>query len=361
MYPFPGARCAAALALILLSACRGDPPQAPSSSGGLVLVRPLDGSTELVRLRLADVAEQAVTATPGREESWPYWSDAAGRLLFQARAPDGPHDLYLWDPESGEESVLVRTPERDERWQQWSPDGERVVYAFHGDDPEAGIAWLRPGDAQGQVLAATGRRDFFLRPEFTADGSRVVAQRRGADGKGSWLWLLSPDRPALRLTRDPVWYDSKALPTRDGAHFVYSRRRRGRGPHQIARVDAAGRDLRVLVGADGSDAHSARPSPRRDEMAYVTRRGRSYDLFLADLDGSRPRALSRTPDRHELAPRWSPDGELLVVTTSPISRGLPRLSEPGDLARAGVAVFDRNGREILSAPGFMPDWMPPWP
>jgi Tol biopolymer transport system component len=164
----------------------------------------------------------------------------------------------------------------------------------------------------------------------------------------------------VRLTRDPVWYDSKAQPTRDGARFVYTRRRRGHGPHQIASLDPAGHDLRVLVGGDDRDAHSARPSPRRDEMAYVARHGRSYDLFLADLDGSHPRPLSRTPGRHELAPRWSPDGELLVVTTSPTSRGVPRLSNPGDLARAGIAVFDRNGRELLSAPGVMPDWMPPW-
>jgi Tol biopolymer transport system component len=361
VYPFPGARCAAAAALLLVLGCGGSAPQPGSSSAGLVLVRRVGGSSELLRIRLADAAERAVTDTPEREEAWPYWSDAAGLLLFQARAAGEPNDLYLFDPQSGAERPLLRTPERDEGWQQWSRDGQRVLYAFQGGDPQAGVAWVRPSDGSGELLATTGLRDFFLRPEFTADGERVVAQRRGADGRGSWLWLLNPGRPPVRLTRDPVWYDSKVRPTRDGARFVYSRRRRGRGPYEIASIDPTGRDLRVLVGGDGRDSHSAQPSPRRDEIAYVAREGDSYDLFLADLDGSHRRALSRTPDRHELAPRWSPDGELLVVTTAPTSAGLPRLTDPEGLEQMGVAVFDRSGRELFRAPGFMPDWMPPWP
>lgn len=361
MYPFPGARCAAAAGLLLPLACGSAAPDPLTSSAGLVLVRRTGDSTELVQLRLADGAERALTATPAREERWPYWSDAAGRLLFQARLPGEPHDLYLLDPESGEESALVQTPQRDEHWPQWSPRGERVVYAFRGGEPEAGVAWVRPAQGDAELLAEAGLRDFFLRPEFAPDGERVVAQRRGADGRGSWLWLLAAGRPPLRLTRDPVWYDSKAQPTRDGARFVYSRRRRGRGPYQVASVDSAGRDLRVLAGGDGRDAHSATPSPRRDEIAYVALQDGSYELFLAGLDGAQPRALSRTPDRHELAPRWSPDGELIAVTTAPRSAGMPRLADPEGLAQAGVAVFDRSGRERFGAPGFMPDWMPPWP
>ena len=45
-------------------------------------MRVVDGSREILRIRLSDAAERAVTATPEREESWPYWSSSAGRLVF---------------------------------------------------------------------------------------------------------------------------------------------------------------------------------------------------------------------------------------------------------------------------------------
>jgi thioredoxin-related protein len=38
----------------------------------------------------------------------------------------------------------------------------------------------------------------------------------------------------------------------------------------------------------------------------------------------------------------------------------PRLTDEEVLAETRVVVFDRKGRVLYEAPGFMPDWMPPW-
>jgi Tol biopolymer transport system component len=362
VYPVPPRRCAALLlgAAALLGCGRAESATA-SASAGLVFVRRVGDSTELVRARIADSAERVLSRTPEREERWPYWSDAAARLLFQAALPGQPNDLFLWSPGSGEETALVRTPERDERWQRWSPRGDRVVYAFRGGDPPAGVALLRPSDGATQLLASSGPEDFFLRPHFSPDGRHLVAQRRGDDGFGSWLWLLEPGQEPRRLTREPDRFDLKGRFTRDGSRIVYSRRRRGSELHRIVSIDVTGGDPRVLAGRGGRDAHSAQPSPTRDEIAFVARQGKGYDLFLADLDGGNARALTRSPERNELAPQWSPDGERLVVTTTPSAAGVPQLVDPEGLVEAGVAVLDRDGRELFWAAGFMPDWMPPWP
>ncbi len=363
MYPVPSRlRSTLLLGAAALLACgAGEPGSPPAASEGLVFTRLVGDSTDLVRARIADGAERAVTSTPERNERWPRWSDAAGALLFQA-APraGGPNDLYLWDPQTGAETPLVVTPDRDERWQRWSPGGDRVVYAFQGGDAAAGVALLRPSDGAIRILASSRAKDFFLRPHFSPDAARLVVQRRGPDGSGSWLWILEEDREPRRVTWGPGRVDLKAWFTRDGSQIVFSRRPRGLNQHRVVRIDGSGENQRVLAGSDGRDSHSAQPSPTRDEIVFVAAGARGYDVFLADLDGAGARALTQTPERNEMAPHWSPDGERLVVTTTPADVGVPGLS-PQDLARSSIRVLDRQGQELFHAPGFMADWMPPWP
>lgn len=346
-----------------LCACGEAPVVAGAPSEGLVFVRVVDGSTEVMRARLADGAVRPLTQTADREESWPYWSQGAGLLVFQTRAPDAgaPTDLVLWDSRTGKERPLAATPTRDERWPGWSPDGRRLAYAFRGGRPTAGVAIANPATGDARIVAESGARDFFLRPNFDPVGERLVAQRRGPDGRGSHLWILTGSAPAQPLTRDPAWFDMKAWFTRDASRVIYARRPAAGGPHDIVSVAPDGSDLRIHASDPRADDHSAGPSPARDEFAFVSDRAGSFDVFVADLEGDRMRRVTRTPDVHEFAPRWSPDGERLVVIATDTSVGQPRLDEPESLASTRVRVLDRDGRVLFEAPGYNPDWMPPWP
>ena len=114
------------------------------------------------------------------------------------------------------------------------------------------------------------------------------------------------------------------------------------------------------------DEHSARPSPTRDEFAFVSNRdsrggGNDSDLFLAALDGSNVRRITHTPNWSEFAPRWSPNGERIVVIATPVELRQPRLVEPSDLAQIRLRVFNREGDLLFDEFGMMADWMPPWP
>ena len=201
----------------LVVGCGGD--LAPASRG-LVFVRLVNGSNEVYRVRIDDGAVMAVTHTSDREESWPYWSDAAGRVLFQASqrvaregAPRGwtlgQTDLFLWNPADGAETPLQATPGRDEQWPAWSPDGRAVAYAFNDATTPAGIALLEVATGRIAPLAATGLNDSFYRPTFAPDGSRLVAQRRRGDWDSSALWILTPGRAPVPFTVDPAWFDMK--------------------------------------------------------------------------------------------------------------------------------------------------------
>jgi Tol biopolymer transport system component len=325
----------------------------PAASNGIVLVREVDGSSELIWVRLSDGSERTLTATPKRNERWPYWSSAAKRLVFQREAVGGGNsDLLIWRPEAGDAVPLRQSDRRDERWPTWSPDGERLVYAFRGAGNRAGIAVDRVDGGATQVLAISRMKDYFFRPSFSPDGSKLVAQRRGPDGVGSNLWILAPNRVPRQLTDDPQWFDMKPWFTRGGDRVVFSRRPVSGERRDIAIITLDTGAIRTIASLPDADDHSARPSPTRDEIAFSSDRNGKYDIFMTDLNGATVRALASFRDRNAHAPRWSPDGERLVITVADTA--------DQTISNSHVVVIKRDGDVELDVPGAMADWMPAW-
>lgn len=333
-----------------------------SSSAGLVFARVVGEGVDLARVRLDDGSVVALTRTPDRDEAWPYWSGLARRVVFQGGPIDGraPGDLWLWQPKTGAETRLTDTPRRREQWAVWSPNQTRLAFSFVGGRAGAGVAVVDPSRPGGQLMVRGGPKQAYLRPTFAPDGRRLVAQRRGDDGRGSNLYLLDDSGTPVQLTFDTGWYDIKAWFSRDGERIVYSRRPLAGGYHEIMNIAADGSDPRAIIRDADSDNHSARPSPVRDELAFVSDRTGAFDVYLASLDGENVRNLSQSANRHEFAPRWSPDGQRLVVTVTAETAGLPTLGSLASLRESRILVYDREGNVELDIPGFMPDWMPPW-
>ncbi len=354
------ARGAALLSGLAIPGC-GDPvlEMHGAASDGLVFVAGTEDASDLFRVRLSDGAVRPLGETPDRVETWPYWSPAGGRLLFQSRpVGDTRNDLWHWSPGEAVPHPLTQTPARDERWPCWSPDGKRVVYAFRGGTPAAGLAWL-DASGRGAVLAATGPKDFFYRPDYAPDGIQVVAQRRHENGRRTRLWLLDGAAPPRRLTTEEGWIEQKPFFDRTGTSVVFTRRRPGEA-REIAALRTSDGATETLAAADPkADDHSARPSPTRDEIAFVSDRSGTRDIFLWSRQGGAPRNLTASAAHDEFAPRWSPDGELLVLTrTSPQPAGVEGERLPrGSLE---LVVIDRAGRVLLETRGMMADWMPPF-
>jgi Tol biopolymer transport system component len=325
-----------------------------------VFARRAEGSIDLARARLSDGAVQPLFTTPGRDETWPTWSDAARRLVFVVGAANGPTDLWTWQPGDAQPAPLTSTPRREEGWPAWSRSGSELAFAFRGGARAAGVALVRFGGAALSIvpIADGGANAFFLRPRFAPDGASLVAQRRV--GRDSELWILAPGAAPRPLTRDPAWFALKAAFTRDGTRIVYSRRPAAGGPQDVVSVDLAGGDLRRVASEPGSDDQSGAPSPTRDEVALISNREGSFDVYLAPLDGGPARNLTHTPDWDEGAPHWSPDGELLVVTATAKGAPRPSMRNEATLEETWLRVIDREGRQRLEVKGFMPDWMPAW-
>lgn len=363
--PF-GARTSASvfLAATLAAACGSDGFRVEgASSDGLVFVRLADGVKDLARARLSDGVVEALRPTPEREEDWPYWSDAAGRLLVQARprGGTGAYDLLVIDPATGRERPLAADSARGEQWPMWSPDGASVVFAFLGKEPPSGIGLASVASGEVRVLAPSGEKSWFFRPHFAPDGRRIVAQKRWGHTPGSSLWLVGVLGDARPLLDDRATFYQKAWFTRDGRSIVYSARPAAGGTRDVYLIDSDGAaPPRILVEDAEADDHSAVPSPTRDEVVFVSSEDGRVDVWLQDLAGGPARNLTRSGAYDEYAPQFSPDGERIVLTVGPARRLPPASGDEVPLPGAHVVVIDREGRRLFETPGFMADWMPPF-
>ena len=342
------------------------------ASDGLVFVRKTGTDTDLFRARFSDGAVRALFKTPGRDEMWPYWSPAAGQLVFEARlvaadaaAPSGSaadQRLVLWDPVTGSESTLSRTPALLEHWANWSPQGDRVAFAFTphpGGQARAGLAIAEVGSGKRTVAASSPADAKLFRVRFAPDGERLVAQRWSSGLASGKLWIFAPGQAARALTQGRSGVDGKPRFTRDGSSIVFTRRKIPRADGDIWIIGTDGRGVRRLAGTPAADDQAADPSPTRDELAFSSNQSGNYEIWLADLAGGEARRITHTPELSEGAVRFSPDGERLVVSLTP-ARFDPDALNAGPRPEPRLAVLDRQGNVLFETVGYSPDWMPPW-
>lgn len=126
------------------------------------------------------------------------------------------------------------------------------------------------------------------------------------------------------------------------------------GDYAIFAMDADGSREMRLTPALGSEAHDAlyfqvEPaySPDGRLIAFASRRGPSFDLYVMNADGTGTRQLTstRANDGH---PTWSPDGERIAF-------------QRGDPSRLYVMAADGSGQRRLTddvATEAQPAWSP---
>ncbi len=354
-----GRPSAALLLALALAACapQGRQPVEGSASTGLVFVRRDADAGDLYRVRLSDGALRPLVTTRDHDESWPFWSDSARRLVFQTSPLEGSHPptLRLLDPASGRVEPVLPADALRQNWPAWAPRAPRLAFVFHGSARAAsgGVGMFDLATARFEPLVVNQGRIRFYRPEFAPDDRRLVVQRRLGEQHPT-LWILEPGAEPRGLTGEGEGFDQKGRFTRDGAWVVFTRRAARGAPGRLMRIRPDGSELAPLLPQSRADDHSPWPSPARDEIAFISERGGEADAYLLDLAGGGPPLwLTRTPGRDEMAPRWSPDGEYLVLTTRPAGSRDPS-------AETRLLVVDRAGRPLLGVPGTMPDWMPAW-
>lgn len=344
-----------------------------SASEGLVYVlADLDDldRTDLWRARLSDGAVRPFMQTPERDETWPFWSVTAATLAVEISPTDvrrgGSQQIVLWS--DGKERDLPGVSARREAWAAWAAAGSRLVYAFTNlRQPPTfnGIAVVDTEKGEQRILARGTRAHRYLRPELDPEGVRAVAQRIKPRGKAnerreSRVWLLQPGATPRPLS-DEDGYAMKARFTRDGELVVFTRQEVPDAPGDVILMRPDGTGARPFASTPETDDHTARASPVRDEIVFVSDRDGKHDLFITGLQDGEARNLTGHLDFEVSAPRWAPNGERIVVTASPYDPDADEeRSRRVTRSTAHVLVVDREGQLLFETRGFSPDWMPPW-
>jgi Tol biopolymer transport system component len=364
-----------------------------------------DGSNYDIYIKSLPSGDAVRITTDPAHDLHPAWSPDGRDLAFLRVTPAGTQILIV-PSTGGPEHVLGELHDPVSVWMAdatqivgslgpaWSPDGESLVV----DDGGALYLWpLALGARRQLTQPASGSNDFY--PAISPDGRSVAFVRQTSHSTAD-LYLAKLNDPIStaprRLTNDKT--DIRGIAwAPDGRSIVFSSERQGSNAlwqvftaengSDAGRIEAIatnstqaadpslsrGSDLlayteltqntniwRVPV-ADASHSgnairliassrrnNSAQYSPDGQQIAFISDRSGSWELWACKADGSAPHQLTNFHGPLLGTPHWSPD-----------SRWIAFDARPGD--HSAIFVIAGNGGEAkqLSRNSFeerMPNW-----
>jgi serine/threonine protein kinase len=224
------------------------------------------------------------------------------------------------------------------------------VIAFPRFDPARGTydvyACIVDGSNCRQIAAQASQ------PDFLPDGTRLVVHSWKADEKGLFLlslsgqriWRITDQIEAARASVDfkgetYVYHSRQESDRRPRLHRTYGSENRpimrqgsavlGQSPSWlpdqhilysgcwmnncgiIATRDDGTFPRQVVAGSTETNPEA---SPDGQQVAFMSQRDGNWELYIANLDGSNLRRLTRNPSNDGL-PAWSPDGQYIAFVT----------------------------------------------
>jgi TolB protein len=191
-------------------------------------------------------------------------------------------------------------------------DGDEIAFATHEVPNLVSIVQLKLSEGSRRRLHPTVTAHQFD-PTFSRDGRHhSYAMSAGAP---QMVLVIQDTREKTEATFRPR--ESRATARNpaiapDGSRVAFSLS--DVGGHQIASVDARGRDLKTLTQASGMNAWPAY-SPDGRKLAFGSSRSGDFEIYVMNADGTDPQRLTRGPGL-DARPAWSPDGTRIAFTSN---------------------------------------------
>ena len=271
----------------------------------------------------------------------PRWAPDSQALAYLQ--PDGESVGIRVYSRHGERDVEIARVRGGASGLAWSPDGTRLAYAGFVGDPRIPAADLPPRE-DDMVWAAQAVVDDRLVFRFDGVGDLPL-------GRQQLFVVDASGGDPVQLTSGPLGTGSDLAWSAAGDAILFSADRRESDgtlapDTEIYRLDLGDSILTALTGRAGPDV-APRASPDGSLLAYL-----GYDdhrmgyenvrLYVANADGSAPRALTTALDRSVANPQWSGDGRSLYVQYE-------------DHGATVIAMIDLDGQIEPIATGLGPD------
>lgn len=178
------------------------------------------------------------------------------------------------------------------------------------------LTWF---DRSGKRLGILPSNGVFTRPVFSPDQTRVVGERREANGGD--IWMLDVSRGASsRFTFDPA---TDVFPTfsPDGAQVAFSSNRGGTYGLYVKPATGVGEEQLLQKVPGANDLAAANWSPDGGLLLYSPLTADSeWDIWALPLNGDRKPYPILNQKYTEFRPRFSPDGRWMLYTSNETGR-----------------------------------------
>lgn len=314
------------------------------------------------------------------------WSPS-GDVIAYVNDEDGPAAIFLVDPESRETRRLTTPPAGStDGLPAFSPDGQHVVFVRStslgldnlyrvpatGGEPLrltndnqriSATAWDAPeaihytSDRDGayalmafpltdggppEWLVAGG--DAVHRPTLNLAAQRLVYQQHSLD-KNIWRVTLDPEQGLSEpeaFIASTRWDLSPSF-SPDGRQIAFMSNRSG--SYEIWVADADGSDPARLTDFGGPFVGNPRWSPDGRQIAFDARRDGNADVFVIDTDGGTPRRVT-THAGADVVPAWGQAGASLYVSSN--------RSGTWQVWRVALAEGDSTATQVTPNGGYAP-------
>lgn len=337
-----------------------------SPDGTRVAYSQMDPATKFERIVVRSVDQSQgihVTTRVTAHEEGPMWSPDGTRIAFERLGKEEQCTLYVVQSMGGAESQIGPCGNFIVNYYDWSPDGKSLITSDQ-ESAAAGrglpLALLDLATGKKQVLAYQhANSDVDLDAHYSPDG-RLIAFRRGvvphsdiflmSAGGGAvhqlthldasiFGYAWTPDSRGLVISTNPQGkvalyvtaidsgqVSALAVPSpatypdiaRAGGNAVYEIRRTKNTLAQITLDPQATQPAQtaqvpqLLAASTGSDGAPA-VSPDGKQLAFISNRNGSEQVWLCAADGSEALALTDFRDSVVWNPQWSADGRRLLA------------------------------------------------
>jgi hypothetical protein len=256
------------------------------------------------------VAVAAVSATAGAGAADASFPGQNGKLaFFFAR------EVWVANADGSNATQLTASPGLD-RSPSWSPDGKKIVFASERNGLSEIFVMNEDGSNQHQVTFNAARDRTTA---WTADGNQIVYDKEfseiyvvSADGGGDERRLVDGLLPGTSPYGDKVAFSGTS-----GGLFT---------------IKLDGSDRRQIT--DFGD-FSADWSPGGTELVFTRRSPEERDIYRIHANGVGLVQLTKTPERSEVGPVWSPDGTKIAFLGCP--------APLGSIPDCPIYVINRDG------------------
>jgi Tol biopolymer transport system component len=156
------------------------------------------------------------------------------------------------------------------------------------------------------------------RPDWSADGARIVYDSSAYRGGPMDLWMMNADGSEKQRLTETASNETRPSFSPDGSEIAFATDRDGNWEVYVMNADGTGeRNLTNDPASDGAvDGYvpGVAWSPDGLAIAFESDRDGNVEIYVMNADGSDPLRVTNDPAADE-APAWSDDGTKLVFTS----------------------------------------------